>query len=169
MIDLYIAGQCIAKEEPKLPLTALPGFGALSMTSVMLILLLVCLPPLHGVSRGIFKPWVLFHVERGLTWVTLAQRHQRQLLTTLSSMSCITVSITFYITFLPLLMWVRPIPHASNLAMKRQVTGQGFLCAKPRSHFPRRTLRTSILALPDLDLMGNHGLHSSPFQILPDS
>ena len=100
------AGQCLVKEQDRLPLTSLPGFGALSLSSVMLILVFVLIPPLHGISRSIIKPWVVFHVERGLAWVTLAQKNQRSVLTALSTMSCFTVSISFYISFLPLLMWV---------------------------------------------------------------
>lgn len=53
------------------------------------------------------RPTVVFHVERGLSWVELAQRKQKPLLTSLCSLSCFTVSISFYITFLPLLIWVR--------------------------------------------------------------
>ena len=88
------------------PLTSLPGFRVLSLSSVTLTLLLVCLPPLHSVSRSILRPWVLFHVERGLEWVVLAQRHQHKLLTALCSTSCFTVSIAFYITFIPAVIWV---------------------------------------------------------------
>ena len=109
--DTGLAGQCLASDAAKLPLTALPGFTLLSMSSVMLILLLVCLPPLHPASRSIFGPWVLFHVERGLEWVIYAQRNQRTVLTRLCSLSCFTVSIAFYISFLPLIIWVRPCLH----------------------------------------------------------
>ncbi len=80
----------------------------------MLILVLVLTPPLHGISRSIIKPWVVFHVERGLTWVTLAQKNQRSVLTVLSTMSCFTVSISFYISFLPLLMWVSDFCHSEQ-------------------------------------------------------
>lgn len=91
-----------------LPLTHLPGFRYLSLSSLSLLLLLVCLPPLHKVSRRTLRPFVVFHVERGLEWVVLAQRHQHRLLTTLCSISCFTVSVKFYITFLPFLIWVSP-------------------------------------------------------------
>ena len=103
------AGQCPAEGQAAFfPLTSLPGFRLLSLSSVTLILLLICLPPLHNASRSIFRPTVLFHVERGLEWVVLAQKNQRKILTTLCSLSCFTVSIAFYLTFLPLLIWVRP-------------------------------------------------------------
>ena len=102
------AGQCPAEDQAAyFPLTSLPGFRLLSLSSVTLILLLICLPPLHNASRSIFRPTVLFHVERGLEWVVLAQKNQRKILTTLCSLSCFTVSIAFYLTFLPLLIWVR--------------------------------------------------------------
>ena len=64
------------------------------------------------------RPTVVFHVERGLSWVELAQRKQQPLLTSLCSLSCFTVSISFYITFLPLLVWVRcPTRIRSRLAV----------------------------------------------------
>ena len=47
---------------------------------------------------------VVFHAERGLEWVALAQKHQHELATALFTWSCATVTVTFYATFLPALI-----------------------------------------------------------------
>ena len=52
---------------------------------------------------------MVFHVERGLEWVLLAQRHQHAAVTALFRWSCATVTVTFYATFLPFLICA-PLP-----------------------------------------------------------
>ena len=47
---------------------------------------------------------VVFHAERGLQWVALAQKHQHALATALFNWSCATVTVGFYATFLPALV-----------------------------------------------------------------
>ena len=47
---------------------------------------------------------VVFHAERGLEWVALAQKHQHALATALFTWSCATVTVGFYATFLPALI-----------------------------------------------------------------
>ncbi len=47
---------------------------------------------------------MVFHAERGLEWVALAQKHQHALATALFAWSCATVTVAFYATFLPALI-----------------------------------------------------------------
>lgn len=46
----------------------------------------------------------VFHAERGLEWVVFAQQHQHAVVTALANWSCATVTVTFYATFLPILV-----------------------------------------------------------------
>ncbi len=49
----------------------------------------------------------VFHAERGLEWVVFAQQHQHAVVTALANWSCATVTVTFYATFLPILVCER--------------------------------------------------------------
>lgn len=81
-------------------------FEVLSLLCVFSLLTLCCLPPLHLPLRTWLRPIVVFHVERGFQWVVWAQAHQNPLLTALFTWSSHTVSVAFYVTFLPALFWV---------------------------------------------------------------
>lgn len=52
------------------------------------------------------RPWVLYHVKRGVITVEKLQRLHSPLLATLCSWTSLTVSVEFYVTFLPALLWV---------------------------------------------------------------
>ncbi|KAL3141674.1 hypothetical protein ABBQ32_004364 [Trebouxia sp. C0010 RCD-2024] len=82
-----------------------PWLRVLSFTSVTTLLLLSCVPPLHVPVRNLLRPTVVYHVERGLLRVHQAQRFEHWFLTLLFDLSSRTVSVPFYITFLPSLIW----------------------------------------------------------------
>ena len=82
-----------------------PWLQFLSFTSVTTLLLLSCIPPLHVPVRNLLRPTVVYHVERGLLRVQQAQRFEHWFLTLLFDLSSRTVSVPFYITFLPSLIW----------------------------------------------------------------
>ena len=82
-----------------------PWLQSLSFISVTILLLLSCIPPLHVPVRNMLRPTVVYHVEQGLLRVHQAQRLEHWLLTLLFDLSSRTVSVPFYITFLPSLIW----------------------------------------------------------------
>ena len=82
-----------------------PWLQFLSFTSVTTLLLLSCIPPLHVPVRSLLRPTVVYHVERGLLRVHQAQHFEHWFLTLLFDLSSRTVSVPFYITFLPSLIW----------------------------------------------------------------
>lgn len=82
-----------------------PWLQALSFASVSTLITLSCIPPLHKPIRNALRPTVVYHVERGLLRVCQLQRCEHWLLTLLFDLSSRTVSVPFYITFLPTLIW----------------------------------------------------------------
>ncbi|KAL0018005.1 hypothetical protein WJX77_009909 [Trebouxia sp. C0004] len=82
-----------------------PWLQSLSFSSVSTLLILSCIPPLHVPVRDLLRPTVVYHVERGLLRVHQAQRFENWLLTILFDLSSRTVSVPFYVTFLPSLIW----------------------------------------------------------------
>ena len=82
-----------------------PWLQAISFASVSTLLILSCIPPLHVPVRSFFRPTVVYHVERGLLRVHQAQLCEHWLLTLLFDLSSRTVSVPFYVTFLPSLIW----------------------------------------------------------------
>ena len=82
-----------------------PWLQSLSFSSVSTLLILSCIPPLHVPVRNLLRPTVVYHVERGLLRVHQAQRFENWLLTILFDLSSRTVSVPFYVTFLPSLIW----------------------------------------------------------------
>lgn len=80
---------------------------ALSFTSLTILVTLSCIPILHVPVRNLLRPTVVYHVERGLLRVHQAQQFEHWLLTSLFDFSSRTVSVPFYVTFLPSLIWVR--------------------------------------------------------------
>lgn len=83
-----------------------PASLLLSFTSLTVLISLSCIPVLHIPVRNLLRPTVVYHVERGLQRVHQAQRFEHWLLTTLFDFSSRTVSVPFYVTFLPSLIWV---------------------------------------------------------------
>ena len=67
-----------------------------------------CDPRSSSWSNGCSQ--VVFHAERGLEWVALAQKHQHAMVTALFTWSCATVTVAFYATFLPALICGFPGP-----------------------------------------------------------
>ncbi|KAK9867471.1 hypothetical protein WJX84_004802 [Apatococcus fuscideae] len=88
----------------------LAGFPAvlefISSTSLLAITIFCCVPSLHKPVRQHARPWVVFHVQRGFSWVRFFQRHQSPLITLLASLSSHTVSVPFYVSFLPILVLI---------------------------------------------------------------
>lgn len=79
---------------------------AVSSTSLLAITVFCCVPPLHKPVRKFVRPWVVFHVHRGFSWIRYFQRHQSSLVTFLSSVSSQSVSVAFYVVFLSTLVLV---------------------------------------------------------------
>lgn len=79
---------------------------AVSSTSLLAITVFCCVPPLHKPVRKFARPWVVFHVHRGFSWIRYFQRHQSSLVTFLSSASSQSVSVPFYVVFLSSLVLV---------------------------------------------------------------
>lgn len=63
-------------------------------------------PPVHGLFRAAVRPWVLYHAQRGVQRVEQLQALRRPFLISFCSWCCLTVSVEFYVTFLPFLFWV---------------------------------------------------------------
>ena len=68
----------------------------------------------HGRNLAVLQ--AVFHAERGLEWVVFAQQHQHAVVTALANWSCATVTVTFYATFLPILV-CEPLPILSGAAL----------------------------------------------------
>ena len=88
---------------------------AVSTASLVAITLFCCVPPLHKPVRKFVRPWVVFHVRRGFSWVRFFQRKQSALVTFLSSISSMSVSVPFYVTFLSTLCVVRASCRQTDL------------------------------------------------------
>lgn len=72
---------------------------------VVSFLVFCFLPPLHKPIRSYLHPAVVHHVERGLDVVLFLQRYEAPWLTVLFEVSSHSVSVAFYGSFLPALMW----------------------------------------------------------------
>jgi len=94
-----------------------PWLQSLSFSSVSTLLILSCIPPLHVPVRNLLRPTVVYHVERGLLRVHQAQRFENWLLTILFDLSSRTVSVPFYVTFLPSLIWSGEAELGTRLAL----------------------------------------------------
>ncbi|DBA69260.1 TPA: hypothetical protein ACH3X2_013000 [Trebouxia sp. C0005] len=94
-----------------------PWLQFLSFSSVSTLLILSCIPPLHVPVRNLLRPTVVYHVERGLLRVHQAQRFENWLLTILFDLSSRTVSVPFYVTFLPSLIWSGEAELGTRLAL----------------------------------------------------
>lgn len=94
------------KDETIQAASSLPFDGLVArILSAFLFVPLFC-PPLHAHFRSLVRPWVLHRVERGMSTVLALQRHRSALLATLCSWTSLTVSVEFYVMFLPPLLWV---------------------------------------------------------------
>ena len=77
---------------------------------------------LAGIVRAWLRPFVVRHVNRGLEWVLLSQKHQHSVLTVLFAWSCETVSVPFYAIFLSSLIWVRSPLRSDSLRQSLRCT-----------------------------------------------
>ena len=75
--------------------TATFQFVCVSLVSVFIVF--CCIPMLHMPVRQLVRPWVIYHVEGGLTWVVAAQKFQRLWLTRAFEQSSHSVSVAFYV------------------------------------------------------------------------
>lgn len=94
-----------------------PWLQVLSFSSVTTLLVLSCIPPLHVPVRNLLRPTVVYHVERGLLRVHQAQLFENWFLTLLFDLSSRTVSVPFYVTFLPSLIWCGEAELGTRLAL----------------------------------------------------
>ena len=91
-------------DQPVLGLTH-PHFTAASATSLSLLVLLFCLPPLHSPIRARVRPAVTRRVRSGLAVVAWLQARRTPGLTAFFSAASATVSVPFYVAALPALQW----------------------------------------------------------------
>lgn len=82
------------------------GLTALLVALTAAFVVCCLVPWLHSPLRALLRPFVIHHVEGGLPWVAAAQRLQRPWLTILFQQSSHVVSVGFYATFLPVLLFV---------------------------------------------------------------
>ena len=90
-------------------LAALPRLPLLSAACLTLLVVLLCLPPLHAPARALLRPRVSAAARRGLGAVAalqdpragLASRPATLFLAAVSS----TVSVSFYVAVLPAIIW----------------------------------------------------------------
>lgn len=80
-------------------------FEVICVTLTFLFLGFCCIPSFHTHARQILRPWAIYHVEKGLYWVALLQQYRTPILTTLMEHSSHSVSVGFYGSFLPILIW----------------------------------------------------------------
>ena len=96
-----------------------PFARLLSFASLTVLTTLSCIPVLHVPVRNFLRPTVVYHVERGLLRVHQAQRFEHWVVTLLFDLSSRTVSVPFYVTFLPSLIWVSSVVQPCGLFPNR--------------------------------------------------
>lgn len=112
---------------PSNSFAALPHLPLLSAACLTLLVVLLCLPPLHASVRALLRPRVSRAAQRGLRVVAalqaprlgLASRPATLLLSAVSS----TVSVSFYVAVLPAIIWCESEERgsfASRSALKRE-------------------------------------------------
>lgn len=79
--------------------------GSISLVLVTAFLLFCCIPPFHAPARRLLQPLFIALVENGLSTCRSAQQWQRPWLTKLLDLSSYSVSVGFYGSFLPALIW----------------------------------------------------------------
>ena len=85
------------------------GTAAFQFTCVFLVSIFIvfcCIPRLHSPIRSLIRPPVIHWVEQGLEWVVFAQNFKRPWLTRLFEQSSHSVSVAFYGSFLPAIIWL---------------------------------------------------------------
>lgn len=97
-----------------LPLPPFPHLPLLSALCLTLLVLLLCLPPLHGSARALLRPPVSRAARRGLRAVAALQGEVgsrggallcSRPATLLFSAVSATVSVSFYVAVLPAIIW----------------------------------------------------------------
>jgi hypothetical protein len=73
-------------------------FQTICVALVSLFILFCCIPAIHTPVRNLVRPFVLHHVESGLSWVSFAQKFQNPLLTFIFRQSSHSVSVPFYVS-----------------------------------------------------------------------
>lgn len=86
--------------------TSIAAFQVICVTLVITFIIFCCIPPLHSPVRRLVRPFIIHHVHRGIEWVIVAQTYQTSWLTKLFEQSSHSVSVPFYGSFLPGLMWL---------------------------------------------------------------
>lgn len=72
-------------------------FQLICVSLVSLFIVFCCIPWIHVPVRQLVRPFVIYHVESGLSWVAYAQRFQHPWLTKLFEQSSHSVSVGFYV------------------------------------------------------------------------
>jgi hypothetical protein len=91
-------------------LAALPHLPLLSAACLTLLVVLLCLPPLHASARALLRPRVTAAARRGLRAVVALQRPggvglaSRPATLFFAAVSS-TVSVSFYVAVLPAIIW----------------------------------------------------------------
>lgn len=70
-------------------------FNTLSVALTVSFLVLCCVPRFHKHARSILQPFVVYHVESGLYWVTLLQQYRTDILTLVADSLCHTGAFKF--------------------------------------------------------------------------
>jgi membrane-associated phospholipid phosphatase len=81
-------------------------FQLVCASLVTLFIIAVCIPWLHQPARATLRPWVVYHVEAGVSIVAAAQKYNTPWLTWVFVQSSHSVSVGFYGSFLPALIWL---------------------------------------------------------------
>ena len=114
----------------------LASFNALQTVLTLSFLAFACIPALHKPARRILQPFVTYHVESGLSWVTWFQSYRTDTITVLADTLCQTVSVGWYGTSLPVVMWCNPYlgTHLTLLMSITQYVGNAIkdLVSAPR-------------------------------------
>jgi membrane-associated phospholipid phosphatase len=79
--------------------------GSISLFLVTAFLLFCCTPPFHAPARNLLQPLFVALVENGIPTCRSAQQWQRPWLTKLLEFCSHSVSVGFYGSFLPALIW----------------------------------------------------------------
>ena len=110
--------------------------GLVTEVHTLAFVVSTCIPSLHRRARAIAQPFVIYHVESGLSWVRLFQRYRTDAVTVVADTLCHTVSVPFYGVSLPIIMWMNPYlgTHMTLLMAITQYIGNAMkdLVSAPR-------------------------------------
>lgn len=90
---------------PQPPPPAHTHFTAVSTLSVAVLVALFCCPPAHARVRALLRPPVVRAVRAGLPMVAAAQRRAAPVFTVAATAVSATVSVPFYTSALPAILW----------------------------------------------------------------